>query len=208
MALYKYLRQAWQNPSEEMQRVLKERLILWRKQPSTVRLDHPTRLDRARSLGYKAKQGYLIIRQRVSRKARQRPKFHGGRRPKHMRRLKVLAMNYQWVAEQRAAKKFVNCEVLNSYEIAKDGQCMWFEIILVDKNHPAIKADKRISWIGKPANTKRVSRGLTSAGKRARGILTHKGKGAEKLRSTVKRHAKRGFQESRVKRHIEQLLKG
>lgn len=186
MALYKYLRQAWQNPSEDMKQVLKERLILWRKQPSTVRLDHPTRLDRARSLGYKAKNGFIIVRQRINRGGRMRPMITGGRRPKHARRRKVLDLNYQSVAEQRAQKKFVNCEILNSYFVAKDGLDYWYEIILVDKSHPEILADPSIAWIAEKQHKGRIFRGKTSSGRKSRG-LRNKGKGAEKLRPS--RHA-------------------
>lgn len=181
MALYKYLRQAWQNPSQDMQQVNKERIILWRKQPSTLRLDHPTRLDRARSLGYKAKNGFIIVRQRVDRGGRMRPKIVGGRRPKHSRRKKVLDLNYQTIAEQRAQKKFVNCEVLNSYFAAKDGISYWYEVILVDKAHPEILADPSVAWIAQKPHTGRVFRGKTSSGRKSRGLRT-KGKGAEKLR--------------------------
>ena len=52
-------------------------------------------------------------------------------------------MNYQWICEQRAARKFPNLEVLNSYYLAKDGKHIWYEIILVDPQHPVIKADKK-----------------------------------------------------------------
>jgi len=41
-------------------------------------------------------------------------------------------------------------------------------VILVDVNHPAIRSDKDINWIlGKKG---RVHRGLTSAGKKSRGL--------------------------------------
>ncbi len=190
MGYLKYVNKLWQDPHRNMPALMKERLIKWRREPVTLRLDRPTRLDRARSLGYKAKQGYIIVRQRVLRAKRMRPTFHGGRRPKHMRRTKVLNMNYQYVAEQRAQKKYVNCEILNSYEVAEDGKYYWFEIILVDKSHPSILADRRISWIADRQHTGRVFRGLTSAAKKARG-LRHKGRGAEKLRSSVKKNEKK-----------------
>jgi len=45
---------------------------------------------------------------------------------------------------------------------------MWFEVILVDKNHPNIINDPKINWIVN--QRKRVFRGLTSAGKIARGL--------------------------------------
>src|SRR3989344_1211932 len=115
MGVYKQMRELWKKPTEEAEALWRERLIKWRQEPTSVRLLRPTRIDRARSLGYKAKQGYLIIRQRVIRGGRQRPKITGGRRPKHNRQHKVLDMNYQHVAERRAVENFPNCEVLNSY---------------------------------------------------------------------------------------------
>jgi len=57
---------------------------------------------------------------------------------------------------------------------------------MVDKAHPNIIADKNINWIMQKQHRGRVYRGLTAAGKRSRGILTHKGKGAEKLRPSMR----------------------
>ncbi len=179
MGYLKYVRDIWKKPKEN--KLWRERLIQWRREPVTLRIDHPTRIDRARSLGFKAKQGYVIVRQKVLRGGRQRPKIRKGRRPKHFRRKKIVSKSYQQVAEERAVKKYTNLEVLNSYWVAKDGNYYWFEIILVDKLHPSILADKRISWIAEKQHTKRVFRGLTSAAKRTRG-LRRKGKGAEKIR--------------------------
>ena len=180
MGYLKYVREAWKKPMAN-KALWTQRLISWRREPVTVRLEHPTRPDRARSLGYRAKQGYIIVRQRVKRGGHRRPGPPGGRRPKHARRRMVLDKNYQRIAEERAAKKFVNCEVLNSYWVSQDGKNYWYEIILIDKAHPVILADPRISWIADKQHKKRVLRGLTSAGKKSRG-LRRKGKGAEKLR--------------------------
>lgn len=180
MGMYKYIREAWKRPKEGLGDLWKQRLIKWRRTPSTVRVKRPTRLDRARSLGYKAKTGFVIVRQRVKRGGHSRPHTLKGRRPKASRLTLILNKSYQRIAEERAAKKYPNCEVLNSYWLAKDGMYYWFEIIFVDKAHPQILADKRISWI---ANKKgRTFRGLTSAGKKSRGLRSNKGKGAEKLR--------------------------
>ncbi len=174
--MYKYIRELWRKPTTAL---LRTRLIKWRKEGSFVKLEKPTNLARARQLGYKAKQGYVLIRVKLPRGGRMRPLIKKGRRSKHRRRLKILAKNYQQVAEERASKKFTNLEVLNSYQLAKDGKFYWFEVILVDPNHPVIKTDKKINWI---ANQKgRVNRGLTSAAKKSRG-LNKKGKGAEKIR--------------------------
>ena len=79
-------------------------------------------------------------------------------------------MNYRWIAEQRAGKKFKNLEVLNSYNIGKDGKYYFFEVILVDPSKPEIKKDKNFKWITNPKNKKRAERGLTSAAKKSRGL--------------------------------------
>ncbi len=189
MSLYQKIKESWKSKDNILWR---ERLIAWRKQQSIVKLDYPTRLDRARSLGYRAKQGYVLARVRLLKGGRQRPKFKGGRRSKHMRRLKILGMNYQWVAEQRANKKFHNCEVLNSYYIAKDAKHYWYEVILVDVNSPSIKADPKINWICERQHSKRVYRGLTSSARKSRGLRSGKGKGYEKNRPSLAAHRKRG----------------
>lgn len=187
MSLYKYIRQAWKNPKANMPEIWRERLLKFRREPVTVRIERPTRLDRARSLGYKAKPGFVLIRQRVDRGGRLRPKIRKGRRSKRMSRRLDLHMNYQWVAEQRAVRDYPNCEVLNSYEVAKDGLHYWFEVILVDRAHPAIKADKNIGWVAEKQHKGRVYRGLTSSGRKSR-ALRRKGKGAEKVRPSLRAH--------------------
>jgi large subunit ribosomal protein L15e len=91
----------------------------------------------------------------------------------------ILDKNYQQVAEERVSRKYTNCEVLNSYPVAKDGLYAWYEVILVDWAHPSISADERVGWIGDQRG--RAERGLTSAGKKARGLRST-GQGSEKLR--------------------------
>ncbi|MBS3109062.1 50S ribosomal protein L15e [Candidatus Woesearchaeota archaeon] len=186
MGAYKYMRELWKQPRENLGEVWRQRLQQWRTEGATVRIDRPTRLDRARSLGYKAKPGIFMVRQRVLRGGRMRAKVSGGRRPKHFRHKKILGMSYQLVAEQRTIQKYVNCEVLNSYFAGKDGQYYWYEVIMLDKSHPAVAKDPHFAWITTSSNNQRVFRGLTAAGKRSRGILTHKGKGAEKLRPSLR----------------------
>ena len=122
MGTYKILNELWKSPNKELMR---SRLIEWRKQPTILRIERPTNLSSARSLGYKAKQGFVIARVRVIRGGRMRPKITGGRRSKHNRRKKIVGMSYQWIAELRAVKKFKNLEVLNSYNIGKDGKHYW-----------------------------------------------------------------------------------
>jgi large subunit ribosomal protein L15e len=184
MGMYKYVRELWKQPKDNLGDIWKQRIISWRREPSTVRVEHPTRIDKARSLGYKAKPGFIVVRQKVLRGGHMRPHIKGGRRPKHRRQRLVLDKSYQQIAEERAHAKYPNCEVLNSYYAAEDGRFYWYEIILVDTAHPQIKADPHINWICDVAG--RAERGLTSAGRKTRGLL-HKGKGAEQLRPS--RHA-------------------
>ena len=190
MGLYKNIRELWKKPRENLKEIWQQRLIKWRQEPTTLRISRPTRLDRARSLGYKAKQGYIVVRQRVIRGGRQKPGGIKGRRSKRMSRRRDLRVSYQVVAERRAASKFPNLEVLNSYYVGEDGNYYWYEVILVDKSHPSVLADKRISWIAEKQHTRRAFRGLTSAQKKSRGLL-RKGKGAEKIRPSRRAHKRR-----------------
>ncbi len=168
MVIHKYLKAIWKRPSEKVER-FKEMMREWRRDPVVKRIEKPTRLDRARALGYKAKQGYVIARVRVKKGGRKRPKPRGGRRPKRAGISKFTPKKgLKWIAEEKAARKFPNLEVLNSYWVGDDGVYKYYEVILVDPNHPVIKKDKRISWIANQRG--RVFRGLTSAGKKARGL--------------------------------------
>lgn len=164
MSMYKHVRELWKKPKKNMPELYRERLIKWRKENSTVKLERPTRIDRARSLGYKAKQGFIVVRQRVLRGGHRRPMIKGGRRPKRFGTRLVLSKNYQQIAEERCQKKFVNLAVLNSYPVVEDGKHYWFEVILVDPDHPVIKADPKINWICKRKHRSRVFQGKTSAG--------------------------------------------
>lgn len=172
-----------------------ERLILWRKQPVSVRVDRPTRLDRARTLGYKPKSGIVIIRQRVDRGGRKRPDIKKGRRSRHAGQTKTLDKSYQMVAEERAAVKHPNMEVLNSYFTGKDGLHYWYEVILADRNSPEIMADKNMNHISRSPG--RALRGLTSAGKKTRG-LRKKGKGTEKARPSRTAKVKRKYRKQHL----------
>jgi large subunit ribosomal protein L15e len=180
MSFYKAIRDLWQDNRKELNR---EHTIEWRAQPATIRIHRPTRLDRARALGYKAKQGFLIVRQRVDSGGRQRPKIRSGRRSKTFRQFKILDMNYQAVAERRAVARYPNCEVLNSYEVGDDSKHFWFEVILIDRDHPQVFGDKNAS--GAARQRGRAQRGLTSANRKSRGLRV-KGKGAEGARENRK----------------------
>jgi large subunit ribosomal protein L15e len=47
-------------------------MIKWRSEPTILVIEKPTRLDRARTLGYKAKKGIVVVRVRVPRGGRKR----------------------------------------------------------------------------------------------------------------------------------------
>jgi len=160
MGMYKYIRNIWKSP-EQSSELIRSRLIEWRNEPSTLRIERPTRLDRARSLGYRAKQGVILVRQHVATGGRQKETHRKGRRPKRFGRMRVINKSYQWVAEERASKKFPNCEVLNSYFVLKDGKNAWYEIILLDRGHPVIQKDRL--YRGVASQKGRAERGLTSA---------------------------------------------
>ncbi len=166
--MYRQLKKSWDNASSKE---TKERMIEWRSSESAVVLEKPTRIDRARRLGYKAKKGFVIVRIRVMRGGRKRPQMGiKGRKSRKQHIRKILKMNYQWVAEIRAAKKFPNLEVLSSYQLGKDGKHYFFEIIMIDPERPEIKNDRVYAWIANPANQHRAERGLTSAAKKSRGL--------------------------------------
>jgi large subunit ribosomal protein L15e len=147
--LYRYLKEAWKRPSDSyVEDIMRKRVIIWRRQPTIVRIEKPTRLNRARILGYKAKKGFIVVRARVRRGGRRKPRPTLGRRQKRMGVSKYTpAKSRKLIAEERVARKYPNLEVLNSYWVWEDGVSKWFEIILIDPNSPSIKSDKNVGWI-------------------------------------------------------------
>jgi large subunit ribosomal protein L15e len=173
--MYKHLRTLWKKPDEGLGEIQKRRFIKWRLEPVVSRAEKPTRPDRARSLGYKAKQGFAVVRVRVPRGGRKRPDFAGGRRPRRAGRFFTLNKSKQQVAEEKASTKYANMEVLNSYWVGEDGKNAWYEVILADGSHPSVKKGKDTRWIASGKQKSRAKRGLTASGKKSRGLL-HKGK--------------------------------
>jgi large subunit ribosomal protein L15e len=162
---YHFIREAWKKPDKK---ILRERMIEWRHSDVFTKVDKPLRLDRARALGYKDKKGIIVVRVRIARGGHKRPRPAKGRRSKRMHTNKNLMMNYKWIAEQRTGNKFKNLEVLNSYQIGKDGMNYFYEVILVDPSKPEIQTDKNLNWVSE--NKKRAARGLTSAAIKSRGL--------------------------------------
>ncbi|MEM3411859.1 MAG: 50S ribosomal protein L15e [archaeon] len=170
MNVLKYIQQSFQKAYKEITPEQRERLIQWRKEPTIVRCEKPSNPVRARALGYKAIQGIVVVRVKVRRGGRLRPRPEARRRPSKMGVNKYKPhLSLQAIAEQKAARKYRNMEVLNSYNVGKDGTYTYYEVILVDRNHPRIASDPNLSWI---CNVRgRAFRGLTSAGRKARGLM-------------------------------------
>lgn len=177
MGAYKYIRKTFEKEYREgtANPIYRQKLISWRKGPSIVRVEKPTNISAARGLGYKAKKGIIVVRVRIDKGLRKRRQPHAGRKPKHNYRYTQTSLSHQAIAEQRANRKYRNCEVLNSYWVGEDGQSTFFEVILADRS---MKFDhstqKMVSQRG------RAYRGLTSAGKSSRPLA----KGRRKQRAS------------------------
>ncbi|EPQ04916.1 60S ribosomal protein L15 [Myotis brandtii] len=149
----------------------------------------PARPDKACRLSYKAKQGYVIYRIRVCWGGRKRPVPKGATygKPVHhgVNQLK-FARSLQSVAEERAGRHCGALRVLNSYWVGEDSTYKFFEVILIDPFHKAIRRNPDTQWITKPVHKHREMRGLSSAGRKSLGL----GKG-HKFHHTIggSRHA-------------------
>ncbi len=192
-SMYAYVRDAWKKPEKTgVRALLWSRMQQWRREGTVIRVAHPTRIDRARALGYRAKQGIIVARVKVRRGGRRSSRYVRGRRTAHMGiRHKTPAKSLQRIAEERSSRKFPNMEALNSYWVGEDGKHRWYEVIMVDPLHPAILSDARLSWLVDPAHRGRAERGKTSAGHKGRG-MRRKGRGTEKTRPSIRSHANKG----------------
>ncbi|HVL86809.1 MAG TPA: 50S ribosomal protein L15e [Candidatus Thermoplasmatota archaeon] len=188
---YAFMSELWDRPRDgPLEDLVKSRLIAWRREAVVARVERPTRIDRARSLGYKAKQGFVIARTRVRRGSLRKRRHQRARKPANVGVRKItMGKSIQRIAEERVARKFPNLEVLNSYWVGEDGKHKFYEVILVDPSHPVIQSDPKLQWLQDPANRKRVTRGKTSAGQKGRGLM-YKGKGAEKVRPSLRAHGR------------------
>merc|ERR1712127_986140 len=143
-----------------------------------------SRADKARRLGYKRSQGYVIYRCRIRRGGRKlnvrkgtvygKPVNHGIRKLKKQQTHKNMA-------ECRVGRLCSNLRVLNSYWVGQDASNKFYEVIMVDPHHKAIRRDPRINWICSSKQGHRENRGLTAAGVKSRG-LQKKGHAATKAR--------------------------
>jgi len=158
--MYKYIQESFQKEYRERDEIYRRRITAWKKLGTVARIERPTNLARARSLGFKAKDGYLMARVMMGRGQRKRPHPWGGRKPAKNVAYLSPGKSLQRQAEEKAARVFKNLEVLNSYWVGQDGTKKFFEVILVER--------KLLPGAAKG----RAFRGLTSAGRRGRQSIT------------------------------------
>nr|XP_014334019.1 PREDICTED: 60S ribosomal protein L15 isoform X2 [Bos mutus] len=145
MGAYKYIQELWRKKQSDVMRfLLRVRCWQYRQLSALHRAPRPTRPDKARRLGYK-------------------PVHHGVNQLKFARSL-------QSVAEERAGRHCGALRVLNSYWVGEDSTYKFFEVILIDPFHKAIRRNPDTQWITKPVHKHREMRGLTSAGRKSRGL--------------------------------------
>ena len=174
MGAYKYLEELWRKKQTDVFRfVLRMRSWEYRQLPVIHKCTRSSRPDKARKLGYKRKQGFVLYRIRVRRGGRKRPVskgiVYGKPVNQGINQLKPKR-SHRCIAEERVGRKCSNLRVLNSYWAGQDGAFKFYEVILVDPNHKAVTRDGRINWIASPKHKHRENRGLTSIGKRHRGL--------------------------------------
>lgn len=171
---------------EDLKGLVRGRMTEWRSSGTIERIPIPTKLARARALGYKAKSGFVIVRVKVGRGGLHKKKIMGGRRPRRYGYNKLThGKSEKWIAEERAQRRYPNLVVLNSYYLAEDGKQKFYEVMFVDPTHPNISKDKNLKWTTDKVQKGRVFRGLSTAGKKSRGLAT-RGKGTEKSRPSIR----------------------
>ncbi len=170
MSAYKTMKRTFIGEYKERAPQYKERLVAWNKQGPVVMAGKPTNIARARELGYKAKQGVMVARVSVRKGRRMRPTVGGGRKPSKSGRYFSRAKSLQLVAEEKAARKFTNLEVLNSYFVGETGEKRFYEIIMLDRSSPTVKNSSEYAQV--IAHRSRAQRGLTHSGRKVRGLAT------------------------------------
>ena len=157
MGAYKYITETLQKEYKERNEEFKAKIKEWRAGPVMFKVDKPANISRARTLGYKAKQGYIVVRVRVDKGRRTRRRTSGGRKQKNYYLFVQPQSSHQAIAEQRVNRVYKNLEVLNSYWVGEDGTYKYFEVILADPAKPTVN----ISSVMRQGKS---FRGLTSKG--------------------------------------------
>merc|ERR1712087_634008 len=195
MGAYKYLEELWRKKQSDLIRfVLRVRTWEYRQLPVIHKCSRSSRPDKARKLGYKRKQGYVIYRVRVRRGGRKRNVQKGCvyGKPRNSGRLRKIKKprTHKSIGEERVGRRCSNLRVLSSYWVGQDASYKFYEVILVDPMHKAIRRDPRINWITSPKHARRERRGLTTTGRKSRG-MSQRGHKANKLRPSIRGSWKR-----------------
>ena len=159
--------------SDVLRYLLRIRCWQYRQLAKVHRVPRSTRPDKARRLGYKNKQGFVIYRIAMRRGGRKRPVPKGCPygKPKTSGAVKQQkpVRNLQSIAEERVGRRVQGLRVLSSYWVGQDSTYKYFEVIMIDPFHKAIRRDPKINWMCRPVMKHRELRGLTTAGKSSRG---------------------------------------
>jgi len=164
--------------------IYKARIIKWNTESTITRVEKPTNIARARELGYKAKEGVIVARVKVNGGSKKRKKNAGGRKPSKSGRYFTMVKSLQKIAEERASRKFSNFEVLNSYFVGAAGSKKFYEVILLERDNPTIINSDYKNVVKQRG---RAFRGLTSAGRKHRGI-SRKRYGSHKFRPSKNKY--------------------
>ncbi len=72
--------------------------------------------------------------------------------------------------QARVGRELGGLRVLASYWVAADATYQYFEVIMVDPAHNAVRRDPGLRWICSAKKKHRELRGMTTAGKSSRGL--------------------------------------
>jgi len=131
-SFYSHIKDAWKDPDDgKLGELQWQRKQEWRDQGAIERIDRPTRLDKARELGYKAKQGIIVTRVSVRKGTARKQRHKAGRSRSKRQGVNRIGRrkNIQRIGEERVSRKYPNLRVLNSYWVGEDGSQKWFEMI-------------------------------------------------------------------------------
>ena len=192
--LYHHVRETWKRPKDALSHDLRrDRMASWRRDPVVLRIDRPTRLDAARrESGYKAKQGVIVCRTRVRRGGLRKGGPHEAKALKAGVSKITMAKSIQRISRRRARQPSLPEPRGPELLLGRSG---WASQVLRGHPHrpvPPFDRQRQATRLGGwYLHRGRAARGKTSAGKRGRG-LHNKGKGAEKLRPSLKAHQNLG----------------
>merc|ERR1711997_697613 len=148
--------------SDVLRYLLRIRCWQYRQLAKVHRVPRSTRPDKARRLGYKNKQGFVIYRIAMRRGGRKRPVPKGCPygKPKTSGGVKQQkpVRNLQSIAEERVGRRVQGLRVLSSYWVGQDSTYKYFEVIMIDIHHKAITRDPKINYVRKCPKTSRIER--------------------------------------------------